>query len=285
MIGSARIRAVTPVTRWIFVLAAGLAAIAGIQLYVLTDRTDHFFAWTIAAPLSATFLGTGYWTGMTLLLFAAREKWWANIRVALAAVGTFVPLMLLTTLLHLDKFHLAGSDLNASIAGWAWLIVYAVVPFLLVAIVVSQLRQRGGDPPAGAPIPRALRTLILANAAASFVIGLGLFFLPEAMNTVWPWPLTPLTGQAIGSGFITVTGASLWFTRENSIGRARGGTVAYLLIGALQLAAIARYADTVAWTRPTTWLYVLLMVAILIGGLYSALSAWRPGLLQRAHGG
>jgi hypothetical protein len=74
----------------VLILAAVLAIIAGIQLYILTDYTEHFFAWTIAQPLSATFLGTGYWTGAALLLFAAREKAWANIRVALAAVGAFV---------------------------------------------------------------------------------------------------------------------------------------------------------------------------------------------------
>jgi hypothetical protein len=74
----------------VLILASVLAIIAGIQLYILTEYTDHFFAWTIAQPLSATFLGTGYWTGAALLLFAAREKAWANIRVALAAVGAFV---------------------------------------------------------------------------------------------------------------------------------------------------------------------------------------------------
>jgi hypothetical protein len=49
------------------ILAAILALLAGIQLYILTDYTDQYFAWTIAQPLSATFLGTGYWAGATLL--------------------------------------------------------------------------------------------------------------------------------------------------------------------------------------------------------------------------
>ena len=67
---AARVKPVTAFTQVVFVLAALLAAIAGVQLYFLTDHTDHYFAWTIAAPLSATFLGTGYWTGTALLLFA-----------------------------------------------------------------------------------------------------------------------------------------------------------------------------------------------------------------------
>jgi hypothetical protein len=276
-----RIRPVTPVTRIIFIGAAILAGIAGIQTYVLTDRTDHFFAWTIAAPLSATFLGTGYWAGALLLLFAAREQWWATIRLPLAAVGAFVPLMLLTTALHLDKFHLSGDDLNAVIAGWAWLVVYVAVPFALALVLWVQLRAPGGDPPPGPTIPGPLRVLILVNAAASFVLGLALFLAPDRMNEVWPWPLTPLTSQAIGTGFLTVTAASAWFLRENSLGRARGGTIAYLVVGALQLLALARYPNTVAWDRPATWLYVAFMAAILVGGLTSAVRAWRPGRVGR----
>ena len=53
-----------------------------------------------------------------------------------AAVAAFVPLMLVTTLLHLDKFHLSGPDLNAVVAGWAWLIVYAIVPFAVAGLAV-----------------------------------------------------------------------------------------------------------------------------------------------------
>src|SRR5881409_1270688 len=129
---AALVREVTPFTRVVFLLAAALAAIAGVQLYVLTDNTDHYFAWTIAAPLSATFLGTGYWTGVVLLLFAARERAWANIRVAVAAVAAFVPLMLLATVLQLDSFHLSSTDSVAQVAAWAWMIVYVTVPFAVL---------------------------------------------------------------------------------------------------------------------------------------------------------
>jgi hypothetical protein len=45
-----------------------------------------------------------------LLLFTAREQAWANIRVAIAAVSAFIPLMLLATLLHLDRFHFKSPD-------------------------------------------------------------------------------------------------------------------------------------------------------------------------------
>src|SRR3954469_17956433 len=110
---SSGVRPVIPFTRVALVVAALLAIIAGIQLYILTEYTARYFAWTIAAPLSATFLGAGYWTGALLLLIAARVRAWADIRIAMAAVTMFVPLMCLTTLLHVDRFHLGSPDLNA----------------------------------------------------------------------------------------------------------------------------------------------------------------------------
>jgi hypothetical protein len=268
------IRPVIPFTRIVFILAAALAVIAGIQLYILTDFTDHYFAWTIAQPLSATFLGAGYWTGVVLLLFACGQRAWANIRIAIAAVGVFVPFMLLTTLLHLDRFHFNSTDTNALVAAWAWMIVYVLVPFVLLAVVWLQLRTPGGDPPREAPLPLWLRFLLGFNALVALVVGLFLFIFPQAASPLWPWILTPLTAQAIGTGFLSLAIASLQFIRENAWSRGRVGTVSYLAIGALQLIALARYADTVRWELPGTWLYIIYMLGIFGGGIYSTIAAW-----------
>jgi hypothetical protein len=274
------VRPVTLFTRVVFILAALLAIIAGIQLYILTDDTAHYFAWTIAAPLSATFLGVGYWTGAALLLFAARERAWANIRIAVAPVVAFVPLMLVTTLLHLDLFHFSSPDPVARVAAWAWMIVYITVPFAVLAVLFVQLRTPGGDPPKLAPIPSGMRVLIGVNAVISLVVGLLLFVTPQLLFPLWPWQLTVLTAQAIGVGFLAVFAASVQFLRENAWTRSQVGTVSYLLIGGLQLLALVRYAGTVQWSRPGTWLYVAFMGAVLCGGLYSTITAWRP-LRQR----
>jgi hypothetical protein len=272
---------VTPFTRVILVVAAILAIIAGVQLYIFTDMTDQWFAWTIAAPISATFLGAGYWTGATLLLLAARERAWANIRIAMAAVGAFVPMMVVTTVLHLNRFHLSGDMRSAVISGWAWIIVYAAVPFLVAAIFFVQMRTPGGDPPRQAPISSRLRVLIGVNGVVSLLLGAILFVVPQVMARVWPWPLTALTARAIGAGFMAMAAGSLQFVRESDWSRARIGTIPYLFVGILQLFALTRYPATVAWSRPGAWLYVLFMVGVLGGGLYSTVAAWRPQAAKR----
>lgn len=274
------IRPVIPFTRIVFVVAALLAAIAGIQLYILTDHTGQFFAWTILNPLSAAFLGAGYWTGVALLLFSTAERAWANIRVAIVAVCTFAPLILVATLLNLGIFHFQVPDLNPRVAAWAWMIVYVSVPFLLAIVVLLQLRTPGGDPPRGTPLPTLLRFLIGANAIIGLLVGLILFLAPlmssnlGALLTFWPWKLTALTAQTIGVGFLSLGTASLQFLRENSWRRGRVGTVPYVLIGLFQLIAIARYSQYFHWESPSAWLYLLYMLAIFGGGIYSTYAAW-----------
>lgn len=274
------IRPVIPFTRIIFVVAALLAAIAGIQLYILTDHTGQFFAWTIQNPLSAAFLGAGYWTGVALLLFSTAEHAWANIRIAIVAVCTFAPLILVATLLNLGIFHFQVPDLNPRVAAWAWMIVYVSVPFLLAVVVLLQWRTPGGDPPRGTPLPALLRFLLGANAIIGLLVGLLLFLAPllfptpEVLLAFWPWKLTAVTAQTIGVGFLSLGTASLQFLRENTWSRGRVGTVPYVLIGLLQLIAIARYPQYFLWQSPGAWLYLLYMLAILGGGIYSTYAAW-----------
>lgn len=57
------IRSLTPSMRWLLLIGSLLAFIAGLQLFVLSEQTSHFFAWTIDVPLTAAFLGAIYWAG------------------------------------------------------------------------------------------------------------------------------------------------------------------------------------------------------------------------------
>src|SRR5436190_1921249 len=68
--------------RWLLYAASTLVFLAGLQLSLLTEQTDSYFAWTIAPPLTAAFLGAAYWAAVPVELIAAREKVWAKARVA-----------------------------------------------------------------------------------------------------------------------------------------------------------------------------------------------------------
>ena len=50
----------TPGIRAILYMASFLVLTVGIALYLLSEKTDVFFSWTINPPLTAAFLGAGY---------------------------------------------------------------------------------------------------------------------------------------------------------------------------------------------------------------------------------
>jgi len=60
-------------------LAAGLVFIVGISLFLLSEQTDQYFAWTVKPPLMAAFLGGGYWASVCLEMLAACERVWVLV--------------------------------------------------------------------------------------------------------------------------------------------------------------------------------------------------------------
>ncbi|HEX3715780.1 MAG TPA: hypothetical protein VHV09_23510, partial [Trebonia sp.] len=60
------IKPLVPGMRWLLAAAAVLVLLAGFQLFVFTGRTATYFAWTIANPLAAAFLGAGYWASVSI---------------------------------------------------------------------------------------------------------------------------------------------------------------------------------------------------------------------------
>ena len=135
-------------------VAAVLVLLAGFQLFVFTDHTASYFAWTIRNPLAAAFLGAGYWASVAFEALAARQRIWANARIAVPTVLVFTLLTLVATLLHLGLFHLGGQFATSTrLVTWAWIAIYTVVPLLMLIILAVQLRTPGGDPPRSAPLP------------------------------------------------------------------------------------------------------------------------------------
>lgn len=257
-----------PAMRWWFLLDSFLVFVTGIQLFLLTEFTDRFFAWTIAPPLTAAFLGASYWAAFPLVFLAARETLWARARIAVYGVLAFTTLTTIATFLHLDRFHLTSPQPLALGATWAWLIVYVVVPPTILILIWRQQQAPGGDPSRAAPLPIWVRGILVAQSALLILAGIALFVAPHLAPTVWPWPLTPLTSRAVGAWLIgigLIAGQAAW---ENDWTRLRGMTLGYILLGVLHLLAALRYGATVQWDSPTAWLYVLILVSFLVVGGY-----------------
>ncbi len=263
--------------RVLLFIASGLVFLVGISLFLLSDQTSRYFAWTVRPPLTAAFLGASYWSTALLTFLSARERGWAGARLAVFSSFIFSVFMLAATLLHLDRFHFGSVFWPTGLGTWVWLLVYLLYPPAALVLLVRQYRLPGGDPPRTAPLPTWLRALMAAQATVLIVLGAGLFFLPGTVAHLWPWPLTTLTAQAIAAwlfGLGVGTGEAVW---ENDAYRNGNAAVSYLLFACLQLIALARYANTVSWGDARAWLYVLFLLSILVVGVAIAYPRWQHG--------
>jgi hypothetical protein len=256
----------------ILYVASALVLIMGLILYFLSDYTETYFAWTIAVPLTASFLGAGYLASFILEFMAARETLWSRSRIAVPAVLLFTSLTFIITLIHIDKFHLGVSNTLTLILTWAWIVVYALVPFIMGFILIQQLRSKGTDSPRLAPLPRIFKLVLGIQAAVMLVLGAVFLLFPAESLQIWPWNLTPLTARAIGAWLVGMGVAGTQSIVENDWLRLRAAMLSYATYGALQIINLFRYpnAEGIDWSAADIWLYVVFVLSILGIGLFGS---------------
>jgi hypothetical protein len=239
-----RLSPVQGATRVVFTLDLVFSAVAGGVLYGLSTRTEDYFAWTIAAPLTAAVLGSGYLAAVVLLVPSYAERAWARVRIIPVLGFTLTFVTLLVTLWRLEEFHLGAGSGTARVAGWAWLAVYVAVPVLLAAVFVRQERA-GGRGEYGIERPLLPETKVLLGGVAGLagVLGLGLLLTPGSMDGIWPWPLPPLAAGAVAAWLLTIAAACAWGLRDGDWGRFRIALPGLAAYGVLVAVAVARYPE------------------------------------------
>ena len=267
--------------RRLLYLNSVLVLVIGFPLYLLSERTDSWFAWTINPPLTAAALGAGYWASFVLELLSARERLWARTRVAVPAVLLFSTLTLAVTLLHADRFHFHSPRLITRAGTWVWLGVYVSVPLAMSWLLVAQQRQARPDPARVAPLAPWARVVLALQAAVMLGVGVPMLLVPRAMLGAWPWELTPLTSRAIGAwavGIGTIAAHAAW---ENDWWRLRPTMLSYTLLGVLQVSSVLRYPADLDRSRLAAVVYVLFLATILLLGGYGC---WKTRHARRANG-
>ena len=265
------VRRVVPAVRRVFGVGSVLVTAAGVQLFVLTDHTDRFFAWTISPGISGAFLGAFYFTALVLGAGSALEREWARARVGAFGVWLFVTLSLVATLLHLDKFHFQDSGGIAIGAAWLWAAIYVLAPPAVLAAIVVQLHAPGRDEPREHLLPVWYRAVVVAESLVLLGVGLWLFGAPSSVGW-WPWTLTPLVAQAMASwlaGLGVVLATAAW---ENDWSRIRLATVSYIVLGVLQLVAAARYAGDLRGGTASVLYLAFLALLVATGAAGAVLS-------------
>ena len=264
---SIALKPLAPAMRRLLFTASALVLLAGIQLFVFTGRTDHFFAWTIANPLSAAFLGAAYWAAVAIEALAGRQALWANARIAVPAVFVFTVLTLAATLAHLGQLHL-GSQFPAGtqIVTVAWIAIYVLVPALMLILLAVQARIPGADPPRTAGLPAWLYGVLATQAIVLVGLGAALFAVPGQAASLWPWTLTPMMAQAIGAWLISLGVAAGQALAERDARRLRPAAVGDILLAILMCIALVRYPHQFDWRSASGIVYLIFLATMLLTG-------------------
>jgi hypothetical protein len=263
----AAVRPLAPAMRRLLFTASVLVALAGFQLFVFTGHTSHFFAFTIANPLAAAFLGAAYWAAVPIEALAARQAQWANARIAVPAVLVFTVLTLALTLTHLGQLHLgARFAAGTQIVTVAWIAIYILVPALMLILLVRQARTPGADPPCPAGLPAWLSAVLGAQAIILLGLGTALFAAPGPTAPLWPWKLTPMIAQATGAWLISLGVAAAHALAERDARRLRAAAAGSVLLAVLLAIALARYPHHFAWHSASGTAYLIFLATMLLSG-------------------
>ncbi|MGB8983812.1 MAG: hypothetical protein WCC12_18220 [Anaerolineales bacterium] len=251
----------------LFVFILPLLFIAGVQLFILSAQTETYFAWTFTAPLSAAFLGAGYWAAMFYAAQGMRARGWAYLRSSMPAALTAVVLLTVTTFLHLDRFHLYSPLFITRFVTWVWIVVYVAASPLLAIFWIIQSRLPGAGLRGNDPLPAWLRAGYTLLAVFALACGIGLFLVPQSMAAFWPWGIMPLAARSIGAWMSAFGVACAALVFENDIRCGAGTSSSLFAFCILQLIVVARYASALDWGRPLTIGYMIfLILGALIAG-------------------
>jgi hypothetical protein len=247
-------------TRLVAALVIPFLIVAAIILYIFPGRTGDLFAWKLQPGMSAMMLGAAYAGGIYFFTAVLLSNQWHRVHVGFLPVMAFAGILGVVTILHWDRFN------HQRIAFYAWAGLYFTTPFIVLAV---WLRNRRLDPRQPKTreliIPLPVRLIIGAAGLVTFAISLILFLRPTTLIALWPWSLTPLTARVVGAMFALpgLVGLGVATDRRWSAARiilqSQGFGILLILI-----AAIRAWGDY-QWEKPSSWLFVAGLAAMLAG--------------------
>jgi hypothetical protein len=212
---------------------------------------------------------------------AARQGSWQRARIAVPGVLAFTTLTLVVTLVHLGKFHLDAAVLITRVLTWGWLAIYVGVPPVLAFLWWRQARAVPGPVPEGPRLLPPVRAALGLQGAVMLALGAALLVAPVQAARLWPWPLTALTGRAVGAWLVGlgIIAAQSWHAdRHEAVAVVFPAITVY---GALQLAVLAGFARSMHWDQAPAWCYLLFLASLLAVGVAGLTSVVRTGRLNR----
>jgi hypothetical protein len=257
--------------RAVTTLEAFVLAVAGFYPFFFPHDALGKWAW-VSGPFNLRFIGAVYLTSLVAVLVVLAVPRWAPGRVALPMLVVFTNLILVLSLIYIDRFEFQRGGT------WAWFVLYVAIP---VSATYYWLRFRRLPPADQTPVPAAWRSYFLCVVAVLGLYGVGLLIAPETLADFWPWPVDDFHARLYSAIFLTLAVAALTVSRiaapvELLLVGLTQLTLGFFSIFGLVLADVAE--NTVDWSAFGTWVWVGGFAIIMVAG--AALLAWgRPAPL------
>lgn len=232
----------------------GVLAIGSVFIHPQASSTN--FSWPINPTVMAALFGAFYLSVAVSIINVFLARYWQEVRVIIVPAIIFTTLMLVTTLLHWDKFSVTSLPFRV------WFISYLLPPPIFTATYLwhqsrSAAVGQGGSQPLPIPGRQFLRIngLLLTGLAVLF------YLVPVLLAAIAPWAVTPLTTRVLcvflgGVGLLQISMA-----QENDWYRIRRVLPTFMILPFGVVIQLLRFRSEVQWSSPTLWIFFLDIVA------------------------
>lgn len=238
-------RAVSPSSLCLFYLSVSVPSICSLT------TPKNCSPGTITPRMSPMLLGAVYLAGAYFFVRAATAARWHWVKAGFLPITIFATMMGIATIVHWDRFN------HSHDAFILWATIYFIAPFLVLWV---WLRNRTAD--SGAPdehdlfVPLAVRWGIAILGVVTALLSIFLFLFPNVMIGLWPWMLTPLTAQVVGSLFALISAQYISIALDT-----RWSSIRMILQTLLLALAAVALAIFFSWSNfrvanPFTWVFV-----------------------------
>lgn len=253
--------AILPLTRVVAAAVIPFLLVAFAILYLRLLEMGRWFAWDIAAPITAALMGAGYLGGAYFFARVLAARRWSHVAAGFPPVAVFTVAMLAATLLHWDTFDPGHWPFLV------WLVIYLVTPILVTAAWHLNRRRDPNDrQPDSDPstVPALVRRVVFIIGMFLLAEAAVLFLGPGIAADRWPWPLTPLTARVLAGWQLLLAVGALTLAGESRWSAWRIPLQSILVWQLLLLAAMIVHRETLTDGRLLNW-FTLYTVGGLIG--------------------
>ena len=252
---------ITRLFYWVTAVESGVLLVAGGGLLFFPWLMGPLWPWDVA-PFNVLLLGSIYSASIVATISTVYFQRWAPARIVAPMIFVFTVVVLVVSLMNLDRFDLGHYS------SWLWFILYIGIP---VNAGYYLWLQRGRKPYFPYPMASPWRMILLVPVVLLGLYGLGLLIAPDTFTSFWPWPIDAFHGRMYSVAYLTPAVGALLLWRASApvelqtMGLTQGVGGLVPLIGLVIVDA--NVGGKVDWSASGTWLWWGSFAVLFLTGL------------------